>query len=116
MPLLIVLVLALIGWVFYPPMKIQYQESREQMRLEAELESLKERNDALSAQVQRLQTPEGVEEVARESLGLVKPGENLYLLIDPDEETSTPLPASPDEEVVQESLWYGLLDLVFGVR
>jgi hypothetical protein len=62
--------------------QIQYQETREQARLEAELASLQERNESLSAQVERLKTPEGVEEVARESLGMVKPGENLYVVID----------------------------------
>jgi cell division protein FtsL len=74
---------------FYTPLKIQYQETREQARLEAELASLQERNESLSAQVERLKTPEGVEEVARESLGMVKPGENLYVVIDPAEEATT---------------------------
>ncbi|MBE0417428.1 MAG: septum formation initiator family protein [Coriobacteriia bacterium] len=107
---------AVLGWAFYPPLKIQYQESREQARLEAELASLKERNESLSVQVERLRTPEGVEEVARESLGMVKEGENLYVVIDPAEETSTLVPESSEEEAAPGSVWNGLLDLVFGVR
>lgn len=109
----------LLGWAFYSPLKIHYQESREQARLEAELESLKERNEALNAQVERLRTPEGVEEVARESLGMVKPGENLYLLVEPDESgeepAASPAPMSA-EEAASRPVWTVVLDFLFGVR
>jgi cell division protein FtsL len=116
LPLVALGLVAVLGWALYSPLKIQYQETREQARLEAELASLQERNEGLSAQVERLKTPEGVEEVARESLGMVKPGENLYVVIDPAEEATTAVAGVPEEATVQDSLWNDLLDLVFGVR
>ncbi len=110
--LLAVLVLA--AWTFYPALRVQYQESRERDRLAAELADLKDRNDALSAQVERLKTPEGVEELARENLGMVKEGEHLYVVLDP-EATATAGPPEPDPEA-DDPFWVDLLDLVFGVR
>ncbi len=104
----------LVAWTFYPALRIQYQESRERARLEVELESLKERNETLSAQVERLKTPEGVEEVARENLGMVKQGENLYVVLDP-ETTSSAGPVADDGEG-SDAIWVELLDLVFGAR
>lgn len=116
-PLLVVAAVVLLGWTFYTPLKLQYQESREQARLQAELDSLKQRNENLSAQVERLKTPEGVEEVARESLGMVKEGENAYVVIDPAEEASAAaLARTGDEAPVPDSVWDDVLDLVFGVR
>jgi uncharacterized protein YlxW (UPF0749 family) len=116
LPLISIAVAVVMGWAFYPPLKIQYQESREQARLEAELENLRQRNENLNAQVERLRTPEGVEEVARESLGMVKEGENLYVVIDPDEATSTPVPGNSEDDDERGSVWGDLLDLIFGVR
>jgi len=107
----------LLGWTFYMPLKIQYQESREQARLEAELESLRERNDTLSAQVERLRTPEGVEEVARETLGMVKEGEHAYVVLDgAAEATASTLAQQAEDDGLQDSVWDDLLDLVFGAR
>ncbi len=106
--------LLLVAWAFYPALRIQYQESRERARLEVELESLKERNETLSAQVERLKTPEGVEEIARENLGMVKQGENLYVVLDP-ETTSSAGPVADGGEG-SGTIWVELLDLVFGAR
>jgi hypothetical protein len=103
-----------LGWVFYAPLKIQYQESREQQRLQAELDGLKARNDALSAQVERLRTPEGVEEVARQTLGMVKQGEHAYVVLDSGEDESATAPATDARQ--EGDIWHDLLDLIFGVR
>lgn len=115
-PLLAIGLVAVLAWAFYPPLKIQYQESREQARLEAELAALQESNESLSAQVERLKTPEGVEEVARKSLGMVKEGENLYVVIDPAGEATTTAAAAPEAAAMNGSVWDDLLDLAFGVR
>ncbi|MDF1541857.1 MAG: septum formation initiator family protein [Anaerosomatales bacterium] len=115
-PLLALGVVLLAGWAFYSPLKVHYQESREQARLEAELASLQERNETLNAQVERLKTPEGVEELARESLGMVKEGENLYVIVDPDIDATSTAAGVADTPEIPGSLWNDLLDLVFGVR
>lgn len=107
------------AWSFYPVARMQYREEREKQRLEAELDSLKERNSKLRAEVDRLKTPEGVEEVARENLGLVKQGENLYVVVDGDEgeatTTATPdtAPTSADIKTA-DSGWQRVLDMLFG--
>ena len=48
-------------------------------------EKLKSRNDALSAEVANLKTgDEAIEERARSELGLVKPGEKFYQVVEPN--------------------------------
>lgn len=116
LPLILLGIALLAGWAFYSPLKVHYQESREQARLEAELAGLQEQNETLNAQVERLKTPEGVEELARESLGMVKEGENLYVVLDPDADTTSTVAGVTDAPTMPGSLWNDLLDLVFGVR
>jgi cell division protein FtsB len=46
---------------------------------------LRERNDALAAEVEDLKSGEAaVEERARSELGMIKPGETFYRVVDPD--------------------------------
>ncbi len=62
-----------------------------------------------------LKTPEGVEKAARESLGLVLPGENVYVVVpsDPASQSSdVPADASPPDS---SGILTALLDAVFGV-
>jgi cell division protein FtsB len=49
----------------------------------AEVASLEAHNERLKARVDLLNTPTGIEEVAREKLGLVKPGELAYAVVPP---------------------------------
>ena len=115
-PLVFAILVVFAAWSFYPVARMQYGEQRHKARLEAELESLKERNSNLRSEVDRLKTPEGVEEVARESLGLVKAGENVYVVLDGDEAESTPTltPDTASAVQPQESGWFKVLDAVFG--
>lgn len=116
LPLSLSVLVVVAAWSFYPVARVQYGEQRQKARLEAELESLKERNSALRAEVDRLKTPEGVEEVARESLGLVKQGENVYVVLDGDESEATPTlaPDSAAAALPGESGWLKVLDAIFG--
>lgn len=63
----------------------QTQELRKQVDAQrAENARLKARNDALSAEVADLKTGEtAVEERARSELGMIKPGETFYRVIQP---------------------------------
>lgn len=56
-----------------------YMIKQQQQQLELQIKDLKERNEALEQERQRLQDPKSIEEVAREELGLVKPGEVPYV-------------------------------------
>jgi len=116
-PLALAILLAAAAWSYYPVARTHYQAQREKEALEAELVQAKERNDRLREEVGRLKTPAGVEEVARESLGLVKEGENLYVVVDTTPTVSPMQPESIGQSMTpQESDGWlrRLLDAVFG--
>ncbi|MCE5202797.1 MAG: septum formation initiator family protein [Actinomycetia bacterium] len=106
-------------WMLYPVVRLQYQQQREKADLEQELAALKKRNADLRAQAERLKTPEGVEEAARESLGLVKQGEQMYVVTE-GEPTSAPSPdvsgKTRSVTTSETSVWTDVLDVIFGVK
>ena len=110
------------AWSFYPVARVHYIEEREHARLQAELSSLKARNARLSKQVARLRTPEGVEDKARETLGLVRQGEHPVVVFDssadPAASTGSTIPKVDTEEpaLAPKGPWTPVLDLVFGVH
>ncbi|WP_028257787.1 FtsB family cell division protein [Veillonella montpellierensis] len=55
------------------------QLHNEKVRLEKQIEELQTKNDALEAEKNKLSDPKNVEGVARDELGLVKPGEVPYV-------------------------------------
>ena len=60
----------------------------------AENAKLQQRNDALSAEVEDLKSGEAaVEERARSELGMVKPGETFYRVVEPNSPASIAPPA-----------------------
>ena len=66
-----------------------------------ENEGLQQRNDALAAEVEDLKSGEAaVEERARSELGMIKPGETFYRVVEPEGSTppSTPAPDTDDSE------------------
>ena len=70
-----------------------YQMHRDRATLEREIEQLTAANTSLAEEVRTFRTdPARVEAIAREELGLVKPGELVY------EFRSTSPPVSPPEE------------------
>lgn len=111
--------LVVAGWALYPAFRLQYEQERQRQTLEAELAGLQERNETLLAQVERLKTPEGVEEAARENLGLVRAGEQVYVVTegeatrsaDPDVTEQTKTVTAPEASYLTK-----VLDFVFGVR
>jgi cell division protein FtsB len=59
---------------------------------------LKQRNDALRAEVEDLKSGEAaIEERARSELGMIKPGETFYRVVEPDAPPATD--AEPEGEV-----------------
>jgi cell division protein FtsL len=109
----IVLTLLLAVWTVYPVLRLQYQQQREVRSLETELAELKTRNEDLREQVEQLKTPEGVERVARESLGLVKPGEQAYVVTGSGSVETSPAATS---EATAEPLLQSVFDLLFGLH
>lgn len=97
----------------YEPLKVQYQTSRTYRGLEREYDRLAERNEVMQAEVADLKKPEGVERIARESLGLTMPGENVYIVLSQDATGSASID-SAEASSEQDALTV-LLDAVFGV-
>ncbi len=56
---------------------------RELARIEGEIAALELRNEQLQLELERLTSPEHLEEVARRQLGLVKPGETIFYIAEP---------------------------------
>src|SRR6476620_5840488 len=88
--ILLVLLLALLAWLQY---RLWFGNGgeREVAALQAQVHrqerdnaGLKQRNDALAAEVQDLKSGEAsVEERARSELGMIKPGETFYRVVGP---------------------------------
>lgn len=79
-PIAIVASLVLLAWFLYPVLRLRYQEQRKYDQLEQQLTQVRQRNSRLKQDVQRLQTPAGIEAAARD-LGLAKKGEQVYVTV-----------------------------------
>ncbi len=114
----VVAALLVFAWLYYPVVRVQYRETRERARLETELASLEARNDRLQEQVDKLKTPEGVEDYARSQLGLVKAGENAVVVVDGTAKEKTTTSPDIEDPSAEDPVgpWTAFLDLVFGVR
>ncbi len=76
-----------------------YQLRRDAARLARERDELRRENAELREEIRLLNTPEYIERLAREQLGLVRPGEIAVILVRP---TPAPAPpAAPDREAGQ---------------
>ncbi len=89
--ILLVLLLAMVAWLQY---RLWFGSGgeREVAALHAQVRTqardnagLKQRNDALAAEVEDLKSGEdAVEERARSELGMIKPGETFYRVVEPE--------------------------------
>ena len=105
--IVLLLLLVLLGWLQY---RLWFGNGgqREVAQLEAQVTrqardnaGLQQRNDALAAEVEDLKSGEAaVEERARSELGMIKPGETFYRVVEPEGSTpqSTPAPDTDDSE------------------
>jgi cell division protein FtsB len=103
----------------YPVLREFYIADRAHARLVAEHAAIEQRNDRIREQIASLQTPEGIEDRAREQFGWTKPGEvavNITGLT--VSESSTMLPEAIDAAKIElESDWWtDFLDFLFAVE
>jgi len=76
--LLLLVLLVGIGWQLYN-LRDQVANAQSDMELlAARVDAQRQENDALSADIAEGNTPEKMEEIAREELGLVTPGEYVF--------------------------------------
>jgi hypothetical protein len=108
----------LLAWSMYPALKVQYETGRRLAGLERQYQDLADRNQVLRAQVADLKTPEGVEKAARENLGLVRPGENVYVVMDPSKDSGRASTAASATGAASDSgdMVTAFLDAIFGIR
>ena len=76
--LLIVLLLAAAGWQLHSLQDQVAAAQAEKARYQTEVETLRQENDALAADIAEGATNEKMEEIARQELGLVYPGERVF--------------------------------------
>lgn len=94
-----IMIIATIFFIFYAisvcysQKKIEYREKQAQQRqIEQEIVEIRQENGGLRNEIGFLKTSEGVEEIAREKLGLIKPKEIAFVVI------STPSPSDSNEK------------------
>jgi cell division protein FtsL len=80
-----------------------YQLRREAATLVREREDIRRQNAQLREEIRLLSTPEYIERLAREQLGLVKPGEIAIILVQP---TPAPSPAGGGEAGRRSERWW----------
>ena len=90
-PLAVLGVLIALSMVFGSAYWDTYQVRREASRLARERDDLRKQNAQLREEIRLLNTPEYIERIAREQLGLVKPGEVAVILVAP-----SPAPGGTD--------------------
>ena len=105
-PALVVLVVLGILFVAVLPTRTLLQQRRDTKAATAELRELRERNDALEERARRLRDPREIEQLAREQYGLVRPGEEPYVVL------PAPPPPEPedddDDRNVLERAWHAI--------
>ena len=77
---------------------------------EEELATLRRDNRELEERMRRLRDPDEIERLAREKYGLVRPGEEPYVII-PLPEPVRPRPPADDDRNLLEKAWDGVRGL-----
>lgn len=82
-----------------------YRLDREAARLEALKRDFQEQNAVLREEIKLLATPQYIEKLAREQLGLVKPGEVAILIVQPRPQNPSPQSGQHDNQSPVRRLW-----------
>jgi len=115
----IVVCLVAAGFILYPVTRDYYVTLRENEQLQAEYDAVLDRNERIQERIDSLQTPEGIEDRAREEFGWVREGEKAVNITGLDiSSSSTVLPATVlPGSVKPPSNWLtDTLDSFFGVE
>jgi len=90
------------------PARQAYEQKQAVARERARLEALKTENRSLEQRLARLDDPEYQEKLAREQLGLVRPGETSYVVVPGPTPTQTVAADEPAKRAWHEKLtsWF----------
>lgn len=112
--LMFIVGLLVAAFVLFFPARQLVQQRNEMEHLRGRLADLSKENERLAEEVARLDDPAELEALARERLGLVKPGEDAYYFVEqPDPEPSAP-PGAPEGRSVFSRAWGWVVDLFRG--
>ena len=112
--LILLVAVALVFSNVFPFRQILAQQELVQ-RKEQTLEVLREENARLTAAADYLQTDHGVEKIARQDFGYVRPGEVAYVVVSPPEEEAEFVPPAPEPiEELDRAWWQGIWDFLTG--
>ena len=76
--LIILVLIGIIGWQLYGLQEQLRNAKAERDRYQVQVESLRQENDALAADIAEGTTDEMMEQIARKELGVVTPGEYVF--------------------------------------
>lgn len=113
---LITATIALVVFMLFAPLRDLYIANRRLDTLQQTYDALLAENDGIRAELDALQTREGIENIARER-GYVEPGETKVLVegYEPEETASGAAAVVADLELPDEREWYiRILDDIFG--
>ena len=84
-----VITAAFIAALFVLPVQAWLRQQNDLDQKDDQLSALQDANAELANEVQQLQTPEGIEQAAREEIGYVQQGEIRYTILPPPEAPAT---------------------------
>lgn len=90
-----------------------YRLNQQADALRAEVVNLRTRNIELQQQIENARTDTAIETIAREQLGLVRPGDRPVVLVAPRNE-SGPAPTAPPSPPPARPTWRQWWDYLFG--
>jgi cell division protein FtsB len=106
--LLLVALAVVLGGIF--PFRQILAQDRQVANTRAKLDALVGENEALRQRIDALGTEAEVERLAREELGMVRPGETGFTVTSPEDERAVDVPApepepAEDERTITEKIW-----------
>lgn len=102
--------LAVVAVMAIPPARQLYAQNRTVAAEQMRLDDLRRENTVLQQRLDRLNDPEYVEKLAREQLGMVRPGEIAYVIV-PPEASIDEKPPPPKPRAWYQKAWDWLKDL-----
>ncbi len=101
--LLLILMAGAILFLTIAPVREILNQRAEIDQLGSQLNVIKKRNEQLRVETQRLNTDAYIEKQARERLGLIKPGEEPYVIVPPAQQAPAPAQTAKPAQPVLKS-------------
>lgn len=77
--ILVVLLVAYVGYTLFAQHMEIKQARADETRIKSQIEQLQKENERIKAELELMQSDQYIEKLAREKLGLIKPGEVMFI-------------------------------------